>query len=83
MSRVEIPHLVEAKILRQQRPRMDGTLMRCECEIGNLLENCLLPLHEDDRAALEDLHRQIKSAIAPDADDGLLEIPAFLRRGSD
>jgi hypothetical protein len=43
---------------------LTGTLKRCECEVGNLLENCLMPLHPDDRAVLEHLHRQIKEALS-------------------
>ncbi len=65
MGRVEIPHLVEEKIHRQARPPIDGTLKRCECEIGNLLENNLMPLHVDDRAALTDLLTQVKAALLP------------------
>lgn len=41
-----------------------GTLKRVECELGNLLENALNELHPDDRAALENLHRQVRCALA-------------------
>lgn len=64
MSRIPIPELVELKFRKQELPPIDGTLKRCECEIGNLLENCLMPLHPDDRAALEHLYSQIKDALS-------------------
>jgi len=36
--RVEIPHLVTEKLLRQKKPDAIGTLKRVDCEIGNLLD---------------------------------------------
>lgn len=68
MSRVEIPSFVEEKRRRQAMPPMDATLKRCDCEIGNLLEHSLMPLHIDDRAALEDLHRQVRAALGDPTD---------------
>lgn len=40
-----------------------GTLKRVDCELGNLLEHSLNELHADDRAALEDLHAQVRQAL--------------------
>ncbi len=40
-----------------------GTLKTVECSLGNFLENALLDLHDDDRAALEHIHRQVRLAI--------------------
>jgi hypothetical protein len=40
-----------------------GTLKRADVEIRNLLENALLPLHDDDRGVLEDFHLQVRLAI--------------------
>lgn len=41
-----------------------GTLKRVECELDNLLTSSLNALHLDDRAALEDLHQQVRLALA-------------------
>ncbi|WP_018234255.1 hypothetical protein [Thioalkalivibrio thiocyanodenitrificans] len=41
-----------------------GTLKRAECEISNILDRPLSEMHPDDRAALNDLRRQIQVAIA-------------------
>lgn len=39
-----------------------GTLKRCDCEIGNILD--CVELHPDHREAIEDLHKQIKEQLS-------------------
>ena len=64
MSKIKIHgDLVVEKVKRDSRPPMEGTLMRVDCELGNLLENSLLPLHPDDRYGLEDLKGQVMAAL--------------------
>ena len=64
MSRIEISELVENKLHRQTAPSVVGTLKRCECEIGNLLDcNVLEP---EWREIFLDLGNQIQKALESD-----------------
>ena len=61
MSRVEKPDLVEEKFKNQLKPDCLGTLKRCECEIGNLLEYG--NLDPEWREIFQDLHNQVAASI--------------------
>ena len=61
MSRIEIATLIEEKLVRQERPDAIGTLKRCDVEIGNLLDSCVLDA--EWTAIFLDLYRQIGRAL--------------------
>jgi len=61
MSRTENPALVTEKLMQQNKPSIEGTLKTCVCEIGNVLDQNILP--PELRQVFEDLYEQAKKAL--------------------
>ena len=62
MSRVENTVLVDERFQRQEKPSIEGTLKRCDCEIGNLLDQPVLDSEWEE--IFIGLHDQIRSALS-------------------